>query len=413
MPEKKQRFICRTLFLIGCLLPTLFVCWSILFDSTKNDWSNALRDRLGVHAEIETIVTPQPGLTRLQNVSFTDYSNAHIVDLEQVFVTQLSNGKAQCFVPAIRIAAEDLPRLIERAEYALNHHPRLSCQIKFQKIEIYSKTTDQNLTFADCRLVVGKSATNQSITFDFHPQFESANGTDGDAKQKPCSFTMTRTEKEAVQESKYELQTNGYVLPTWAFADYVEPLQMLGDGATFQGTVLGGTDFTKIDGKFHQVDLFHYFSNSFAHELKGLADVQMELAWMQREGTSKIHGNVKMQSAPGSSLWIGTSLILSAERFLGMKSDSRPIASIAEVDRAELFISGNRDHIVLNGTCDTDGAIAIDSQGAVLLRSEHDQAIPVNAIIQALLLDGQQHLAMNRETRALLAWFPDESKSFR
>jgi hypothetical protein len=418
MPEKRQRFICRLIFLVACLLPTTLLGWQILTSQNKSRWTDLIRDELGIKAEIESLVTPQPGLTRLQNVSLIDYSHGHLIDLDEIVISQSFNGGTDCYLPAFRIEATQLPQLWQRAQYALRNQQSLQGQVHFSQITVVHRSPQTNrlLTqcFRNCRLQIRPAVNGYQVAFDFQvPQTAaSANESTVDgqgnksANLQTCSLTINTERIEKGVALKYELHTHNSELPCWVFASCFEQLGSLGEQATFAGSILGGRDVTEVAGKFQQIDLFQLIGRSFPHELHGLVTVQLHSLIKPDGSIARMIG----QASAESEITVGTSLLLAAQQHLQMGGEATPIGPNVGLSKLKFKFESNLNTIEVTGLCDENGGVMLDQTGQILLRSNVGNSISIASIAQTLLPDGKQHIAINRNCRNLLAWFPDNTE---
>ncbi len=122
MHQSTQRRICRLVFLIGCILPTLAVmAWATVerLPSTAAARLTAVEHLLGMHVAAETIQTPKPGVFRASEVTLTNVETGAEVLLARLATIRPQTTATFVELSGVQVAAGELPLLAATVQRAL------------------------------------------------------------------------------------------------------------------------------------------------------------------------------------------------------------------------------------------------------------------------------------------------------
>ena len=296
LSDNQRRLICRCLFLLVCLVPTLATVYQMAHPQTPEQWSVALRAELGLETEIGAVETPGPNETILRDLRFYEGDQTLFQTVEARIVYGEIN-KVIVDYPVSGLNSIGLSILAKRINQRfLTHRSKLTkiWRIEFRnelKItraeskpennnlaqigsefsqELERLRNDQMTLAKNARIDITPTSEGTSVIAYFRVQTLSGSG-DSDASNEPQSqFGETMLFKISSHQNvqEFELETKRGKLPVWLL-DGVRPelSHSLGRNATFEGLFKLRPDRMKLSylaGVFDQVDLSQYtgFNNS-------------------------------------------------------------------------------------------------------------------------------------------------------
>ena len=414
MSESQQRLICRLAFVIVCLLPTMFVVWTIFSPGRTARWESRFQDGLGLNAKIESVTTPLPGIIELHQVSLSDFQAGHLLDLADIKLADTPQG-TRCIVSELTINAEELGLFLQRINSLLEK--KTECKkfrVRFDRINVVHENADTKRILSqkleDCVLDCQETATEKKILLDFKLSAATAND---------CQLAIIVDQTKDKSQVKWIFKTKGAAVPCWIVSGWIEQMALLGDDCTFSGEATGGylagKPFAQVKGTFVNLDLSRLVQQSFPHELTGLATIEVDKCLITEQGIVKANGKFSTQQEG----LIGPTLLAAAKQYLSMRTpQDLPIGTVSygmiefEFEtRSKTEIREDVEtrvmEIAIRG--DKSGTLILDSYGIPMLSQSGLEYLPIGNLLQTLLPNGQQQALANPQCRQVLALFPSDS----
>jgi len=269
--ETTQRRICRLIFLVGCVLPTLLTLAGIAYCNRpwrQADWQRTLAQSLHVRAALDKIASPRPGTTVLTNLRLADLRTDLTLGSIGTLSFQRQNSRLTLQADHLEINAEQLPA------FAIS-------------VATWLATSElEPLDFHADRLTI----TNRSLQV---VQLENLSIRSNTSEPKHQRFRLTAldeaggTLKIALENKagtlRLVIDSKQVALPAWLIGKLVPGVGGCGE-AKFAGEITAESSNQRVCGKmnghFDQVELQAWIGDDSPHRLQGNAQVQLEqLAW--------------------------------------------------------------------------------------------------------------------------------------
>lgn len=288
LSDNQRRTICRLVFLLGCLAPTLALIYTILHRPTAADWARNVQAELGVEATIDGIETPWPGVTILRGVKLFDPEAGNLFEATEVKVEMTESANRIVVDHKLSLTNTGLIKLVQLInEHPLRRHgvdrPWL---VYFNDLAtIYdSKLSDSNaslcqtLTIENTQIEMRprplKDGTEMQVRFQIAGE-PIVLSPDRNALPEPVvdaylarSFTM----QDGRSDLLFELDTKGVALPCWLMGDLVSEVKGLGAQARFEGRLAfvpkGDDSVGRIQGTFSKLDRTRYYATGEVEALE-------------------------------------------------------------------------------------------------------------------------------------------------
>jgi len=412
MHDRTRRRLCRTGFLLLCVLPTVsVVVWGSVICSPayvaahKAAWQADLSRRLGLTVQLQSVQNPSRGLTVLTGLVLRDpETNAPLAQVRRI---ELGCRGDQWVVLAAQPELET--KNLWRLYRAL--HQRLLCgapgslpKVHFYAGELNLKQSgdrgDSTLTDVHCRLTPAETGPQATIEFRDVAQ----------QSGEPAQLSLTRNRQISPPATRWHLRTGSAPLPCYLLADHVAILACLGDRATFQGTVEairspGGWE-GEVTGRFGDVDLDRLVTDRYDHKLSGMAEVVFRRA--------RFRGG-KLVDAAGDLLCSGgvvsLSLLHQADKSLGLVADGRirsvETDSLRRYQELKFGFTLTQQGLKIVGLCHDagEGVVMTDYYGP-LLTDRPQEVAQVAALVRTLSSRSGEHVPATYEAYQLLHVLP-------
>ncbi len=381
-----RRFICRSTFVVLCVLP---LCATVAYAAWlhvhwgHDGYERWVASQLGLDLHVAGTTHPQPYVVRLQGAQLLDSETlsgaAPLVEMDTVQVTQ---GKRilGVHVPCATVASGRFRRLLQVL------HDRLLCQqrllgrnvvVTMEHVRLLQ--SEEAIVIRDLRLEVDRGATGPMarLTF-FHGQI---------ADTEPVCLTLARDQSGTPAITRVMLRTGDGSLPCSLFVPI--PLDVpVGDEVTFQGDLFlegmsGGWKGT-LYGVFDEIR-FRAPAGSKS-QFSGTARARIRHAeftdgWMQR-----LEGNLVGKSGSVDREWLrrlADGLQLPAQIPSAKSSADRETALLWS-DLAVYFQMGPED-TVLQGVSDARhrGAMLV-SNGRTVVGTSQPHTLATLDVFRAL-----------------------------
>jgi hypothetical protein len=252
LSDNQRRLICRLVFLLGCLAPTLSVVYWVFHRPTAADWARTIKAELGVQATIDSIETPLPGVTLLRGVKFFDPEVGTLFEATEVGIEIAERENRVIINQNLTVTNTGLIKLVQ----LINDHPiRRHVADRPWQFSLNGQTTiyDKNSSLHYGQPLV-RTLTIEQTQLDLVPfpnktelnvRFQLAeNSRLREAQNRPfpqpfINAFLGRGHPYANGQSELvvKLETRGSSLPCWLVDELVPELRDLGKETCFEGSL--------------------------------------------------------------------------------------------------------------------------------------------------------------------------------
>ncbi len=404
MHEITQRRVCRTVFVVGCVLPTLCaVAWIAFLHRPwrENDWQRMLQQQLHVRATVGEIRSPRPGVTQLLDVQFADLRSER--SLGTIGELRVEGWKSLLLADRIEISVAQFPAFAAAIATWISSEDMPALQLQAKTLRFVG-TQEKSFELKNVRL---QSFTRSNMHKKIELQAEGQGGTiqwvvEHDARQaEPIVFAT--------------LDTGQQRLPAWLFADFVPGFQRCLN-AQFTGILrveslsqeLTGT----MRGRLEEIDLEPWSDSTGTPRLQGTASLQLKtLQWKNRR-MSRLQG--RLQAGSGR---VNRSLVAKLTEQLFCKpgaalipAESRDADPWLAFDELACDIQISSDGLTIFGACDKGGSddsgCLLAASGQALLLQPRFREVPLGRLVQVLMLPGTSWLPATAEASRMADGLP-------
>jgi hypothetical protein len=417
MHESTRRLICRSVFLLLCLLPTIAVSlWiGVIRSSTyqamqRASWQRELSRQWGLTVTLQAVSQPRRGVTLLDGIRVCDpETEALIAEIRQVEVG--AHGGSRVVIAAQpEVQGDQLARLWTAFhERFLRSDPGSvpPAQIHAGELTIHREDRARSSTLTDVRCSIHVAVEGPQARFEFRDvALQMA---------EPARVRVTRNRQLSPPATRWELDTRGTPLPCSLLADHLPALRWLGAESTFQGSVdltqMPGGWHGELAGRFRSVDLDQLVSERYDHRLTGIAEVLLRRARFQHGKLSDAAGDLSCQGGI-----VSRSLLAQADKALGVVADTRVRALEADMlwryRELKFGFEINPEGLQIIGHCEhpSQGVVMTDQYGP-LLTDQPREIAQVVALVQTLASPNGQQVPATAEAYQLLHVLPIPSRN--
>lgn len=260
--DNQRRFICRMLFLLACVAPTVVIGYYICHPQTVTFWQREIQAQLGIAATIDSIETPGPYVTILRGVKFSDSELGTILDAMEVKI-EFGERNVVTVPQKIRLTNAGLIHLTKTLnEHLLRAHAAdrpwqiflLEQTIIQESIHAESLSGQFPQTLVTENLQIAIDPLIDGTLTVMHFQLPN---------MKPdqwVSASLARSHADSTRPSqqRLELNTNQQLLPCWLLGDLIPEISNLGPQCQFAGRInlypQNGKPYGGFEGKFVGID---------------------------------------------------------------------------------------------------------------------------------------------------------------
>lgn len=382
LQQTTQRRICRGLFLLACVLPTLGLgAWSLwrMRPSHQVQQLAWLEDALGVRIECRRVQTPRPGQVVFHDVSLRDTETRLPLATIDCVRLNCKQEHAQAAIGVVTLDPQHLPRLAEAVRLSLRR----------QSVAHRAIPIDQ--------IVLGDHAWRGAVlSFGYNDGGERTLAL-SEAAAGGAKLHLARNRAIDPPETRLVLSAGSTPMP-WRLLAGLTPLPAeLGPQARLQGelTLLCETRVGELTGQLSGVDLAQLAPHESQLALAGPATLtQVRLAWRGR----RFHDIDLTVTAPGGVVawWLPHA----AHYYLGCQPTGTLHGALQQActdggyrqapfgfDRLAFRLRVDSSGVRINGPrgdLDTDPRNAIVTRGdePLMLRPPTGPAAPVESLLQ-------------------------------
>lgn len=403
MARQLRRPLCRLLFVLLCVLPTLWICAWILVRNGPGQaqrFAQALSARIGLRVELADLRYPRPGVTEVNALKLLDPESHQVVARVERLTVAGQEDRMLLDAWGTVVARDQLPRLWE-----LLHQ-----RVLRQTDELPDTVTlaSRELTLRDPQGdVVLRAVGGQLERIDAGPK--STWRFSMPKSSELVHLALTRDRRPDRPVTRLDLVTGTTALPCSMFRAFCPALSELGQRSTFRGNLWTQRSANgwegEIAGEVAEIDLEPFVGQRSIHQLSGRAHVKLEELRFAGSRIEKARGTIV--AGPGD---VSASLLNAAVRAMELvpagqlpASDDSTIAYRSLDMRFLIDASG----LTLHGTCGEPGSgvVMVDSQGPLLMQPRQP-TMPVVNLVRALVPDRQLQVPATRQTVSLLRVLP-------
>lgn len=407
--QRTRRRICQIGFCLICALPTTgLLAWSIGLktDAHRQQCRQALSERLGVDVRFEKVTYPQPGLTRFEPFELADAETGEWV-LRCRSLDVLASGRKIAIDPhAVELAAKHADKLRRLVTRRLAHEIPGDASLALISTQVTLVSDDATQTYDDVagRIELADDVATATLRFRL-PESD-----DGEAPL----FAISRRRGESATRTTVKLATLGTQLPAAMLSPWLDVTELLGDDATFQGTITvdeeDGHFACQAAGVFAEIDLERLVARRFPHHLTGRATIEVKRARLE---AGRVVEAVGLMRSPSGT--IGGSLLAAAVDMLGCQPGPAPAGKLPfalgrndEYQNLALVFQMDEQGLTLGSpsSAHPPGALLLGKRGSVLLTSPLDGPVPLVQIVRALAPESELLVPATKETSRLVSWLP-------
>jgi hypothetical protein len=277
LSDNQRRLICRLVFLLGCLAPTLSIVYWIFHRPTAADWARNIKAELGVDAAIDSIETPWPGITILRGVRFFDAEAGKLFEATEVGIELTERENRVIVNQNLALTNSGLIKLVQ----LINEHPiRRHVADRPWQIYLNGLTTiyDRNSSLQGSQPIL-HTVTFEQTHLELRPLYDGTElqvrfqladvsvlpETIQSAFPKPiieAYLGRSHPDSKGNSDLLVKLETKGVALPCWLIGDLMPDLNDLGSDCRFEGSLAWFPQAIHprgwIRGRFTQVDATRY-----------------------------------------------------------------------------------------------------------------------------------------------------------
>ena len=406
MRHSTRRYICRSAFLLVCILPTLCLLAWIAYRSSPihaasevRFWERALFQGLGLLCTIERVVTAGTDVATLERIELLDpETNQRVARIRVLEFTRTPRGQV-VLVSQPEIEPGQFVRLCQLLHDRVLRGPPLKTPVQLLSGEI-TLLGERAQTFTNVRCNVESQATRVQALIDFNLA--------GLESEAASQLQLIRNRDLAPPATGWQLRTGPTPLPCAVFSSYLPGLESLGSSCRFSGTVwVDGSAkgwSGEAVGRLSDVDLGLLMEN-LPYKLSGSAEMVFQQVRFDRGQLVDAAGTIRA----GAGV-ISTGLIDSLGNSLHWETSlaaSKDGATLVPFQQLGLGYRISESELRVSGICRSApvGTILVGSSGP-LLGEPPVAKVPVVSLIRAVSPSNEFLVPATKETHLLVAALP-------
>jgi hypothetical protein len=409
--ERTRLLLCRSGFLILCVLPTFFVAAAAVhyrstdyLEARREEWASVLSDKLGLEVQIGRLSYPHWNVALLEDVTLLDPETSNQVLRSRYVEVELNDGRWHVSAGQPEVNGAALPLLAELVNYRLLRGQGVKlAPLDVEVGAVTVRNGDAAQTFQQVVMELVTTETGKRATVKFHIA--------GVESPKPLEFTIARDRSDAGPKTICTFNTSDSSLPCGTLAPLWPWLEQLGDEATFSGNVTldqaSSDTEAKVVGRFENVELDRLVSQRFPHHrLTGRAEVVFEPLELHGGTIANMRGT--LQTAGGGT--VSRSLLEAFATRLGL-APAQPLRlqnmPLIRYGQLAFGFQLDKEGLSLTGGADPtrEGVIMAHANGLLLLEPTEPVIAPAN-FIRALSPQSDVQVPATREAKSLFDLLP-------
>lgn len=407
MHPTTRRWICRSAFVVFCLLPTSLVLARIVarkLPSYTRRMEVLLSNELDMGVAVDNLWHPRPGVSVAEGVVITDPESGTVfARIGQIRMTYLA-GKCQLLLDETELNGERLTQIYHRMHRRLQRRPdleQISVKLNGSRIKLQTDQEEYHLTNLDLQYEPGQKET--TVLLDFRV-----------ADFKMAEETRIRWERKHDAKppfTRVQCYTQGSALPCRLLTGFLPEVRRLGEDCTINGFV--SADFHqeegwKAEGEFvlDQVDMDQLVTDLFAQQLSGKASIGVHRLVVCDDRLLVCSGEFHMQEGTVSRSLLENAVqhisIQPRQTLKFLEGESVPFESLDFGFR----VDGNGFQLSGRSAEPAVGAILFIRPGVVFYEPVGNQPVPLVNLIRMLVPYQEYWVPATRETELLWLRLP-------
>ena len=378
LSDNMRRYLCRTGFLLLCLLPTVVCMKWILFPPSTTEWSGRLQQQLGVVNTVQHVTTPTPQMTKFDQLHLGVDRFPSRLELHQATLQNLNEGR-QIHVTKVEGSVQafwdTLDRISETICWTIQSDRAF--QLRFDELKLLQNESEDSpiTTWQDVKIVISNRGKLFSLSFLTDDKTKAF-----DAQRNPIVRIERRTDKEG---STWNVDATGFKLPTWTIDRVITSCasanadsEIANAVANLRKTSSGWQGAFK--GHLLNLDLQQTVAYQFGGVLTGTASANIENAVVRDGKIERLNGHLHCPQGI-----IGRHLLQRCQTYFGMQL-------VEEFDQPEEAFSNlrlqfavQRDLLSVNSMT-ADGVVMDDEEQVPMLINKQGQWFPVTTLLHFL-----------------------------
>ncbi|MBP63460.1 MAG: hypothetical protein CMJ62_18210 [Planctomycetaceae bacterium] len=412
MHPTTRRWICRSAFVVFCLLPTSLVLARIVarkLPGYTRRMEVLLSNELDMKVSVDDLWHPRPGVTVAEGVVITDPESGTVFSqLDRVRLT-FPAGKCRLELGETELNGERLTQIYHRMHRRLQRRPgpdQVSFKLNGSKIKLLTDQKEYRLTDLDLQYEPGQEETGVSIDFRV-----------ADFKMAEKTRIRWKRKHDATPPfTRVQCYTHGSALPCHLLAGFLPEIRRLGEDCTINGFV--SADFHQAEGwqaegefVLAQVDMDRLVTDVFTQQLSGKASIGVHRLVVCANRLLICSGEFHMQQGT-----ISRSLLENAVQHISIRSPQTLKSLEGESVRFESLdfgfrVDGNGFQLSGRSAEPAVGAILFVRPGVVFHEPMGNRPLPLVNLIRMLVPYQQFWVPATRETELLWLRLPRMSNA--
>ena len=389
MSDATRRLLCRALFILLAMLPTLGVfAWAMSYHlpGGQRRLENELSRSLGWNVSLEEVAYPRPGLTIYRGLKL---ANAEFgTPLAEIDTLQaVENGAGLTLLAGqVNVTEAGGPTLWEALQSNLRQSVAVTWEFHAEHVRVAAGGKHHPLSDFRARNNPALSGSSALVLFRIR---------NGDDAREDIQLKLARNRQSSPPSTAWELRTGPSILPVGLLRVLLPELIRFGDNARFRGVLAAsqadaeagqprGDWGCDVSGLIDQANLATATGGALPGLLEGIARFEIEHAQI-RQG--------RLQSASalvyGGAGRVSGLLVLAAAAALDLESTAPATAefsaSMIPYERIGLALGMNSRGLLLRGMCENSqpGTIVGSMNGPLLRTQEPEHALqPLAGLLQ-------------------------------
>ena len=379
MSDGMRRAVCRLMFLIMCVLPTVMVLHWIFTPPTPLQWELAIRGSLGTRASVQSVQTPLPSMTILESVVLTNPVNQQSFPIGTITVN-VKPDERQFYLRALQLDTKTLGHFIapmhRMFETRAAGEKVATCRFAKETRLVDATRRSRETVLYNVRVKFVPTATSQFvvINFDLNEQTD-----------RPIVATIERKFGNGSQPAStiWTLDTSNQILPCWMLQEVIPGLASLGPHGEFRGTLsFDSQGDGHVRGQINRIDLSALVQKPFQHEIDGELDVVIEACHLRQHVIHRLDAQAKYRNVRMGLSLIGN-LVQHMESTLAQPLTQLPDPCPLGPSQFAFRIQEGSLVVMADG-----GVVARDGNQRPLLLLNNQDSFPVRDLVAVLGLPG-------------------------
>ncbi len=296
MHERTQRLVCRIVFLLACIVPTILISGSVLYFNRpwqEQDWQRQIESKLHARVSISRVTASRPGERQIHDIRLADLQTGEpFASIDKLHLQSWNTLHAN----RLEISSQELCDLARTVQSWLSADECPPVKFKAANL-LFSRGENEPYKLANVEVAVEPlTLQKRRLTFQADVLFNASH---------PATVRL-QVERTSAGIWDVSIDCREGQLPVWLFAEFV-PGAASWNEANFAGSMHLSSTKNYLNGSLQgtiaPVDLQTWLGKDSPHILRGNALLKFDrLSWQDRQ-IREAQGS--LESEPGQ---IGHSL---------------------------------------------------------------------------------------------------------